>query len=155
MIILTKPEKRGLLFLAVILLASFGIELMLPSSTNRDLYDYTLSDSLFDVLSADTLIAKDTKSQKISSFAGSKNKQSSEKAIERDGIRKIDINHASSAELELLPGIGPKTAERIIAYRRQNGFFRRYDDLLNVNRIGTKTLKKLKPFLLLGKRQGK
>ncbi len=54
-----------------------------------------------------------------------------------DGL--IDLNHASLAELDTLPGIGPKTAEKIMQYRSQNPF-RSVDDLDNVHGIGEKKL---------------
>jgi competence protein ComEA len=51
----------------------------------------------------------------------------------------IDLNTATQAALESLPGIGPKTAEKIIAYRTRVPF-RSVDDLANVNGIGPKKL---------------
>lgn len=47
---------------------------------------------------------------------------------------RIDINHATQKELETLPGIGPKTAEKIIAYRSQTPFVR-IEDIQNVSGI--------------------
>lgn len=52
----------------------------------------------------------------------------------------VNINSASSAELETLPGVGPALAGRIIAWREQNGPFRSVDELLAVSGIGEKTL---------------
>lgn len=55
----------------------------------------------------------------------------------------INLNAASEAELTLLPGIGPATAKRIVAYRAQYGF-RCIEDLLNVSGIGPAKLEKLR-----------
>ncbi|NUQ39451.1 MAG: helix-hairpin-helix domain-containing protein [Caldilineales bacterium] len=55
----------------------------------------------------------------------------------------LDLNHATAAELETLPGIGPKTAEAIIAGRPYGSV----EDLLRVKGIGEKTLEKLRPFI--------
>jgi competence protein ComEA len=56
----------------------------------------------------------------------------------------IDINRASAAELEELPGVGPATAEAIIAHREQNGPFASVDDLLDVRGIGEAKLEQLR-----------
>ena len=63
---------------------------------------------------------------------------------------KIDVNHASSAELDALPGIGASKAEAIVADRERNGPFRSADDLLRVKGIGPKLLDKMKSLIVLG-----
>lgn len=62
----------------------------------------------------------------------------------------VDLNTASAAQLETLPRIGPKMAERILAYRAQRGGFRSVDELRNVKGIGAKTLENLRPFVSVG-----
>ena len=59
----------------------------------------------------------------------------------------ININTADKELLTQLPGIGPKTADSIIEYRKTNGDFKSLDDLTGVKGIGEKTLSKLKPYL--------
>jgi len=62
----------------------------------------------------------------------------------------IDINTATQAELESLPGIGPITAQDIIAFRDQNGAFRTIEEIENVPGIGQKTFETIKEFITAG-----
>lgn len=61
----------------------------------------------------------------------------------------IDVNGASPAQLESVPGIGPFLAAKIVEYRNKNGNFKNYEDLDKVNGIGMKTLDKLRPYLVV------
>ena len=56
----------------------------------------------------------------------------------------VNLNMATAAELETLPGIGPVKAQAIVDYRQQHGAFARIDDLTKVSGIGAKTFEKLK-----------
>ena len=58
---------------------------------------------------------------------------------------KVDINTAGIEELKSLPGIGEKTAEKIINKRNELGSFNSVEDLMLVPGIGSKTLEKLLP----------
>lgn len=60
---------------------------------------------------------------------------------------KININTATAAELDTLPGIGPAKAEAIIQYRTEHGPFRHVDELLEVPGIGEKTLQNLRELI--------
>jgi len=59
----------------------------------------------------------------------------------------LNVNTASAAELEELPGIGPATAARIVEYRQKNGSFKKVEDLMNIRGIGEKSFLKLKPLI--------
>ncbi|MBE0543695.1 MAG: ComEA family DNA-binding protein [Verrucomicrobia bacterium] len=61
----------------------------------------------------------------------------------------VDLNSASYEELQELPGIGPKLAERIIAHRP----YHIVEDLQRVPGIGTVTLERLKPHIRIRKNQ--
>jgi len=57
----------------------------------------------------------------------------------------VNINTASATDLETLPGIGARTAARIVEYRQKNGPFKKIEELMNVRGVGEKSFLKLKP----------
>jgi competence protein ComEA len=56
----------------------------------------------------------------------------------------VNINTAPADQLERLPGVGPKTAARIVEYRQKNGGFKKVEELMNVRGIGEKAFLKMK-----------
>jgi competence protein ComEA len=56
----------------------------------------------------------------------------------------VNLNTATAAELESLPGIGAKTAARIIDYRQKKGTFKKVEELMNVQGIGEKSFLRLR-----------
>jgi comEA protein len=62
----------------------------------------------------------------------------------------VNINTASAAELDALPGIGAKVAARIIEYRQKNGPFKKVEELMNVRGVGEKNFLKLKGQITVG-----
>ncbi len=65
------------------------------------------------------------------------------------GNLKVPVNTAPASELEKLPGIGPKLAGAIIAYRKQSGHFASVEQLLEVKGIGPAKLGRMRPFVEL------
>ncbi len=63
---------------------------------------------------------------------------------------RININTASAEELEALPGIGPATAAKIVAYREEHGPFSTAGDIQNVSGIGPATFERLEPLITTG-----
>ena len=62
----------------------------------------------------------------------------------------INLNTATAAQIATLPGIGAKTAERIVEHRQQNGGFKKVEELMNVKGIGEKSFLKLKALITVG-----
>lgn len=66
----------------------------------------------------------------------------------KDG--KVDLNTATAAQLETLPGIGAAKAEAILSYRRENGSFRSAEELKKVSGIGDATYAGLEAYITVG-----
>ena len=62
----------------------------------------------------------------------------------------VNLNTASASDFEALPGIGAKTAARIVEYRQKNGPFKKVEELMNVRGVGEKNFLKLKPQITVG-----
>lgn len=63
---------------------------------------------------------------------------------------KININTASASELESLPRIGPKVAQRIVDFRTKNGSFKTVEELMKVQGIGEKIFAEIKDRITVG-----
>lgn len=61
----------------------------------------------------------------------------------------VNINGATLAQLQTLPGVGASTAQRILDYRQKNGGFKKVEELMNVKGVGEKSFLKLKPFVVV------
>lgn len=70
--------------------------------------------------------------------------QSSESTSQPKTGGSININTASATELDVLPGVGPSTAQAIVSYRNKKGPFARVEDLLNVPGIGPAKLSQMR-----------
>lgn len=64
--------------------------------------------------------------------------------------QKVNINTASADELAKLPRIGPAIAQRIVDFRKENGNFKRIEDLMKVRGIGEKVFNQLKDLITVG-----
>lgn len=60
---------------------------------------------------------------------------------------KVNINTATGTQLETLPGIGPSTANKITAYRKENGKFSNIEDIKEVSGIGEAKFNKIKDLI--------
>ncbi len=59
----------------------------------------------------------------------------------------VNLNTATAADLEALPGVGAATARLIIEHREKNGGFKKIEELMNIKGIGEKSFLKLKPMV--------
>jgi competence protein ComEA len=138
----TKNELRVVLFLIFAFLVGAGVKIykstVVADDTNS--FNYSESDKTFQELSQSNYSASvDTISEA--------NTNVSVKGKKDLKLRSIAINTANKNELMKLPGIGETTAERIIAFRQGNGYFKNDTELLKVKGIGKKKLEQIKPYL--------
>lgn len=104
-------------------------------------YDYSAQDSLFEGVTELSYNQKEVDyKQELSNFSDNELESVS---------TKININTAGVNELVLLPGIGKKTARKIVKYRKKHGRFKRLKDLRRIKGIGKKKLKKIKGLLII------
>ena len=72
-------------------------------------------------------------------------------AKKKPPLHPVNLNTATSAELQQVPGIGPSTAEKILQARKSYGSFKNVDDLQAIKGIGPKKLQKMRKYLTVGK----
>ena len=132
-IALTRTERRVILFLAITLLAGAGIRVYQTAFPSAPQFDYHASDSTFAALG---VVPED-------STAGA-----SKEGLE-EGSGKLNINTATKQQLLDLPSIGEVTAERILAYRAENGKFSSIDELRAIKGMSKKKIENLRPLLTI------
>ena len=140
---LSETETMVVLFVSVSLLAgvfAYYFKYKGELISNKH-YDYSVQDSLFNrtYFSGKQQKRVDYK-QELYDFSDDK--------LESVGTV-VNINTANVKKLILLPGIGKKTAEKIIKYRKIKGDFKKKSDLLKVKGIGKKKFKKIEKFLIV------
>ncbi|MFC2170301.1 ComEA family DNA-binding protein [Acidobacteriota bacterium] len=64
--------------------------------------------------------------------------------------KKVNINTATVTELQSLPRIGAKVAQRIVDFRNEHGQFKKIEELMKVKGIGEKTFEQLKDLITVG-----
>src|ERR1700682_1098178 len=72
-------------------------------------------------------------------------------ATKKPPTQPVNINTATSAQLQLVPGIGPSTAEKILQMRKSYGTFKSVNDLMAIRGIGPKRLEQMRKYLTVGK----
>ena len=72
-------------------------------------------------------------------------------AKKKPPLHPVNLNTATSEELQQVPGIGPATAQKILQARKSYGTFKSVDDLQAIKGIGPKRLEKMRKYLTVGK----
>ena len=72
-------------------------------------------------------------------------------AKKKSPAQPVNLNTATSEQLQQVPGIGPATADKILKMRKSYGPFKSVDDLLAIRGLGPKRLEKMRKYLTTGK----
>ena len=154
----TETEVSVILFLAGIFILGFIYKEFFKDDGNAEYknFNYSSEDSLFSYYSKlnpesdpeDSLLASNLEIKRkvlelTDTFAFTK------KNISTLREKSININSAKLEELIMLPGIGEKTAEKIIELRKERGKFNTLEELMNVKGIGEVKFNKIKKFLYI------
>jgi competence protein ComEA len=79
------------------------------------------------------------------SSTGTSSRASGKKVLPAPGS--IDLNKATAEDLQKLPGVGPSTAQKILAFRAQAGRFTSIEQMMDVKGIGPAKFAKMRPYL--------
>ncbi len=153
----TQLEIKVLLFLLVVLISGFVVKNFFRESVSvQQNFDYSKQDSLFlntdageDTAENQANVKDITTDYKQGVLGLKKPDFNSSKTDNLPDEKSIDINKADAKLFSRLPGIGYKTAERIIDYRKTKGRFKKLEDLLNVKGIGDVKFSKIKKYLYI------
>lgn len=159
---LTKTEVKTILFVIVTFILGLGLNIAkIDFSVNPiKKFNYNFQDSLFDALnsrqpeSTDTLkiIEKMVDSeQELLDFSKHKKESKKNKSLTLK-LSSININNADVGTLTKLPGIGVKTAEKIIKLREKKSRISSIEELTEVKGIGKKKLSKIKKYIYVDKK---
>ncbi len=153
----TPTEIKVLIFLIIVFLFGYGVRnFYLGEDTDYKVFDYSHEDSVFnsitgnnDKISSKKIEIGDKKvdyKQEVLDFNGLKFRNN-EKSLPAN--YSININTAGIEEFAVLPGIGKKTAEKIIIFRKKNGRFRKLNELLKVKGIGNSKFTNIKKYIYI------
>jgi len=157
---LTKQDAVLVSFLLAVFLIGLIIKLSGWNNKDQTGFDYSAKDREFEqriktafteLKSSPLTTSQENKLKELESINDS---LTGLKDAERESVKsvlkldkKININLAYSADLQILPGVGEVTAERIIEYREHHGNFRKIEELMNVKGIGGKKFGKIKEYI--------
>jgi competence ComEA-like helix-hairpin-helix protein len=156
----TQNEIKVIFFLLMVFIVGFIYKSFIQAGNKSPYkkFNYANEDSLFRLSENNTgFLKKDVKlrdtivdyKQEVLDFNKSNFNKKSPKIV--PGEKSINLNTAGIDELSKLPGIGKKTAEKIINYRKQINGFNSLDELLDVKGIGNFKFNKIKKFLFIEK----
>lgn len=153
---ISRSERIGIVFLLVVIAVLLAMSVFLQRSFNYSQERYDAITETFEQRSAELQQEKKELQKKYTPASdvsepedASSEPESPEEQESLTPTGKININTATSAQLQTLDGIGPAYARRIIEYREANSGFDSIDELVNVKGIGETRLANIRPFIIL------
>lgn len=147
---ITTPEASALLFIAFVLLVGFSSQHFGLQKSAFGAEDYTSLHEDFAARSAaepdsgEAVVAVDSTDEAATASPAPRSRRSAKQPPVR-----MNLNTASERLLQRLPRVGPKIAERIIAYREAHGPFAEPSHIVRVRGIGPKTYEQMEPYLFV------
>ena len=150
---ITSAEASALLFVAVVTLVGITAQHL---DAQRAAFGPDHYAALYDELAARSTAADSTEADSTAADSVAAGLAAAERAeaparsrSAKPGPVRMNLNTASAQQLQRLPRIGPKMAERIIAYREEHGPFARASHVVRIRGIGPKTFEQLEPYLFV------
>lgn len=156
---LTKTEINTSVFVIVFFIIGGFVKYSKVNFDDKEIkrFNYSFQDSLFKAITDNIQKNAFKKKEKrvdseveLSDFSNRK-KDSNQKGKVDPNLTSININTADIETLKTIPGIGPTIATNIVELRHIKGRFKSLDELIEVKRIGSKKLDKIKKYLYLEK----
>ncbi|HAB54137.1 MAG: hypothetical protein A2315_03080 [Ignavibacteria bacterium RIFOXYB2_FULL_35_12] len=150
---LTQTELKVNAFLIAVLIIGLIVKSLNwknddPINNN---FDYSATDSIFYSIKIPQtgIIENKAFDSNLESSDFNKSNFNVNKKRQELAEKSVNLNEASIEQLSMLPGIGIKTAERILAYRKASGGFSSIDELLEVKGIGESKFDKIKKYIIV------
>lgn len=148
----TETELTVTGFLVIVLFAGLIFKFFNVEKAVYKQYDYKSVDSLFysgnsslEMEEANVTTKEDSVKIKVLGLSESKFTEVKKKTVPKE--KSVDLNAAGKNDLMNLPGIGEKTADKIIEYRNRKGRINNIDELMNVKGIQQAKFKKIEKYI--------
>ncbi len=148
----TETEFKVTGFVVIALLAGLIIKFFSNEKAVYKQYDYKAEDSLFyqgksatEPEEINVVTTEDSVKVKVLGLSENKFPEAKKKTVLKE--KSLNLNTAAKEDLMNLPGIGEKTAENIIEFRRINGRYKSIDELMNVKGIQQTKFRKIEKYI--------
>jgi len=150
---LTQTELKIIFFLFIVFLVGLSVRFFNWENDNplKNSFDYTTADSIFYSANIPQREIAENKAFDSKLESSDFNESNFNVNIKKQKLaeKSINLNSASLKQLTMLPGIGIKTAEKILAYRNASGGFDNIDELAEVDGIGNVKFNKIKKYIFV------